>query len=1075
MRRVEASQGLSGPRLVPALTFGAELRRLRQSAGLTQAELAERSSYSGVYLGMLERGERTPTVRTIALLAAALALNPREHALLEQSLGQVRPPISALPVRRSSLPRLIGRARQLDALDRCLGEAGLPVLLLSGEPGIGKTRLLYEAIERAESAGWTVLFGACQRRASADSYAPLLDAVLQYLRARPPSEAAIALEGCAWLVRVLPELTALNVLAPVGTLPPERERRLIFDAVSTFLSNVSGPAGTLLVLDDLQWASADAIDLLEAIVRRGGRLVISYRDTDLRRLDPLAVLAADLTRDGLVERCAVSALKADEAGHLLDAMLGDTTPVVDEERNAILKRTGGVPFFIVSFVQAIATGEHDHLDGNVPWSLGESLRQRLALLSPTARDVLQAAAVIGRQAPSLLLTVVAGKSDDDAMTALDVLCHHRFLEEQGDTYRFTHDVIYDVVDADLGLARRAVLHRRVAEALEQVEGVREVDRLAHHYERSDYPEKALPYIEQAGDRASERSAYSAAASYYRRVIERFESLDRPLDVARAREKAAGVAVAVGAYDDALALLRPVIDAYRVAGDEGETVRAVIASGQAYGRRSTPGQGITLLTEHLARLGAMATPAHLSALQAALAHLLFLNGDYVGQVEAAERAVALARQAGDLPLRAVAESRRGVGLLLLGKLDEALRVLQEAVQLSEEANETESLWRSIGNIGVIYFCRGEFTLLPPYEERALAIARQQGDPLAIARTRSNCGEGAQYRGDWAEARVAFDDALSVVRSIGDSDATIYPLLNLAALNFLEGHNEEAAQLIHDAVRLIEHSGDLQAERWCSGLLAEIDIASGYPERAVERLAAFETFAGTEELNILYTLPTLAWAHLERGNKTAATAVSAKAVERAHAMRHRVVLVDALRVAAMAACSEGRFAEATAALDEGLAHSRAMPFPYAEARLLHVYADVALRSGASDRLNEARDYLQKALALYGTLGARADAARARFDLESLAYRVHLLAAGIALTQGQWARIDAVFPAKPLRGRPRVDSRRICAAIIFVTHTGRGWTSLPSSFGDDATAHRRLQEWRADGSWRRIEIILGGGEDD
>lgn len=135
-------------------------------------------------------------------------------------------------------------------LDEHLEGAGPPLLLLAGEPGIGKTRLLDALAERAVRSGWAVLAGGGGR--AGDPYAPLLDALEQHLRRTRPAARRAALQGCAWLARLLPDLrTEVSEPLPGWPLPPERERRLVFDAAGRFLANVAGPAGTLLLLDDM--------------------------------------------------------------------------------------------------------------------------------------------------------------------------------------------------------------------------------------------------------------------------------------------------------------------------------------------------------------------------------------------------------------------------------------------------------------------------------------------------------------------------------------------------------------------------------------------------------------------------------------------------------------------------------------------------------------------------------------------------------------------------------------------------------------------------------------------------------
>src|SRR5262249_15470911 len=198
---------------------------------------------------------------------------------------------------------LVGRARELALLERHLAGEGPPVLLVAGEPGIGKTRLLQEAAARAAGTGWCVLQGGCSRRGGQEPYAPVLGALEWYIRGHDPIHLRTTLQGCAWLVRLLPELADGPIEPlPAWTLPPEQERRLIVRAVGRFLANAALQAshdgqktrqagcGVLLVLDDLQWASADALELLVALVRTIPelplRVLSAYRDSEIGPDDP---------------------------------------------------------------------------------------------------------------------------------------------------------------------------------------------------------------------------------------------------------------------------------------------------------------------------------------------------------------------------------------------------------------------------------------------------------------------------------------------------------------------------------------------------------------------------------------------------------------------------------------------------------------------------------------------------------------------------------------------------------------------------------------------------------------------
>jgi hypothetical protein len=187
--------------------------------------------------------------------------------------------------------------------------------MLTGEPGIGKTRLLQAGAVYAGELGLRVLEGGCGRRGHQVPYAPLLGALQGHLAVQTARRRQRELRGCAWLVRLLPELAEQGVEPlPTWAVPPEHERRLMFAAVARFLGNVASPAGTLLVLDDLQWAGVDALDLLATLARAATavplRIVGAYRDTEVAPRDPLAVLLADLAQAGLAAQRALGPLAA---------------------------------------------------------------------------------------------------------------------------------------------------------------------------------------------------------------------------------------------------------------------------------------------------------------------------------------------------------------------------------------------------------------------------------------------------------------------------------------------------------------------------------------------------------------------------------------------------------------------------------------------------------------------------------------------------------------------------------------------------------------------------------------------
>ncbi|HEX6123634.1 MAG TPA: AAA family ATPase, partial [Ktedonobacterales bacterium] len=664
--------------------FGALLKRYRNAAGLTQEELAMRAGLSVEAISALERGTRqAPRKETIQLLIEALNLGEGDGAVLQNAARRrlTAAPVSgtlSLSPEGAAVP-FVGRARELALVQRLLSTAGQPALLLAGEPGIGKTRLLGMAAAQAAAQGWTVLQGSCYPHSGQEPYAPLLEALQSRIRGQAPAQLRKELEHCAWLSALLPELAeVVPAPAALGSTQPEQQRRLLFNAVGTFLTNVAGPSGVLLVLDDLHWAGADALDLLAALVhsaRAAGqtrvRVAGAYRDVEVTPQHPLSGLVAQLARAGLLAQARVAPLGEEEAANLLDSLLDDGQRAEEAVAERVLTRAGGVPFFLVSCAQGLSAGALDSTGAEgVPWDVAETVRQRVGALPEAARELLATAAVADRRARRAVLIAVAaraGRDEREVLQALDAACHARLLAEEGeDAYTFAHGLVREVVWADLGAARRAALHRRVAEAVEHQPGTPPAEALAYHYTRCGEHEKAALYLERAGDRAREIHANTAAEEYYRELADQFDALGRLGEAARARGKLGEVLRVVARYDEALETLRLAADGFRAANDLEGRRQAVAQLGRVHARRGTPQEGIAAITGLLTATGEREATLGLAALYVALAELYSTSGRYREQLDAATRAAELARDLSlsDALLLAQAEHWRSTALLTL---------------------------------------------------------------------------------------------------------------------------------------------------------------------------------------------------------------------------------------------------------------------------------------------------------------------------------------------------------------------------------------------------------------------------
>ncbi len=967
-----------------SMSLGELLRAYRRAAELTQETVAERAGISVRVVSNTERDAgRVPRKNTLALLNDALELPPEDRARVEAAWRRRAEAQDAQPGMEPALPPLVGRERELALLDRHLTGAGPPVLMFAGEPGIGKSRLLDEAAARAPMHGLRVLHGGCQRHDAEAPYAPLPDALTRYINGLSPARRRADLRGCAWLARLLPELAdALPEPPSAWPLPPGEERRLMSEALARFLGNVAGPAGTLLALDDLQWAAADALALLARLVRPARApavplyVVGAYRDTEARPGDPLAEALADLAHQRLVAHHTLTPLSTPEAAQLLDGLLtgahGEGVVVDPVTRERVARRTGGVPFFVVSYAQALRADTHaeDNADA-VPWDVRQSLRQRVAALPRPAQTMLGAAAVVGRRVSRALLVSALERPEDEVLDALEDAARARLLVEAGpDTYQFAYDVIREVIESGLGAGRRTVLHRRVAEALERARGERSAEALAYHYGRGDAPEKAVLYLELAGDRALGRYATEAAEAYYRETAQRLDWLERPRDAARVREKLGEVLRTVNKFDDALTVLDAALEVYRAAGDQLGLGRVTAQIGHVHLDRGTPDQAMARVLDMLTYLEDNEAWQGLAALYMTLALFFVAGGRYQEQMFAAERAIELAHKAGDAGIAANAEAARGHALLLLGRLDEARAVMEAAIPLAEAVGDLDCLTATFGNLSALHRWRGDVAQSWRYVERSIAAAEQLGNAVLIMIAKFRRAVLALYAGDMAQAHADLDWVAPLDERIGGAWVFAYPVIALGVACAIEGDWERAERYLERGSAVAAPLGDIEASRRAQTWLAERDLSEGRPAAARDRLIPLLDREGLQELDVTTLLPLLVRAYLGLGDADRGAEMATESVSRARAQGHRIALADALWARGMVAARQEQWDEAAQALEEGLDLTHDISYPYAEARTLETYGAMRLAQG---EIGAARTRLEAALAIFDRLGARGDAAR------------------------------------------------------------------------------------------------------
>ena len=963
--------------------FGDLLKGYRGRAGLTQEELAERAQLSIRGISDLERGiNRTPRRDTVAALANALGLSPaeREAFLAVARAGRQSAPPAHAPTgiaARRHTP-LVGRLPEMALLERMFNGEAPQVLALAGEPGIGKSRLLREAAALGAARGMRVLHGGCQSRAGQGPYAPLLEALERDISRLTPAQRRAALQGCEHVASLLPELVASAPTASrTWTLSPDQERRLMFAAVGRFLANTAGPEGVLLVLDDLQWARADALDLLATLVRREDgppvHVAAAYRDTEVRTKDALPQWLAALSREGLARRLWLGPLPEEDAAQLVKILLADErggqSVALDEDHiHRVVERAGGIPLYLVSSVQALRANGRCDMSGEplavsdepVPWDVAEMLSQRIAELPATAREALKVAAMIGRRAPLWLLKGVIEQPEEQLAEALELACADRLLLDGGDAeYEFAHDVIREVVASEVGSARRALLHRRIAETLEREPGGPHVERLAYHYARSGDIERAAHYLELAGDRALALGALAEAESAYREAVERLERLGRSAPAAGVREKLGRILMTRAHFAEAHTVFEAALSAYDAACDADGAGRAVAQIAWGHARQGQPTAGLKRIAEFFAHPRAQTVQPHTRmALLMARAFLHFMRGEYREQLAVDEAILTLAQEIGEAAMIAQVAAHRSLSLTMLGRHDEALLTITEVLPCLEGLGDPQSLLMAYNALSSAHTVHGKLDLALEYMWRQLSISEQLGDLVALVFELAALASIHYFRGDWDEAQAVLDRAEQLATETGPCWGTPYVLEGRGRILLARGQTVEGMQSLSRALEQAQSAHDVQAICGAQSALAEADLLGGRAQRALERigpLAADDEAGANDSMGVLYLL---AWCHLELGDVTQAAEVARRSLSLARERHDNLALLNALIICtdALAACEDQQAARDTST--EAVELARRIRVPYGEAQALYRAGRLASQQG---RMEAARQQLTAALAI------------------------------------------------------------------------------------------------------------------
>ncbi len=743
-------------------SFGYWLRRRRKALDLTQEALADAVSCTRFTIRKIEADERRPSRGLAERLAARLAVPMEERAAFLEAARAIRSVqnlvIDQVPVGGRD-PRLrggdearggdvaeaspfVGRANEYGLLVGLLARltAGSGhVVLVEGEPGIGKSRLMHELSRYSDASELRTLATNCYEIERAMAYQPVIDLVAKALEQVPDEAlgklAPVSLAEIAGLVPAVAERVVVPSLS--ADFPQARQARL-FQAIVQLFEAAAGGRQLVVMVDDIHWADDASAQFIHYLARQAASrpllLVCAYRDEELDAQERLSGLVQSLRRERHARHVPLARLQVTDAEALVDR-LGDPKLKVPGLAARLHRETDGNPFFLTSMLHSLAHGESPvdlARELPLPDALRASVRARLSHVEAGARAVLDVAAVLGRRFDFDTLLAVSRQHEEELLPSLEALVRRRLLRETQEEgfYDFSHDKVREVVYREIVAARRMALHRAVAETLERhAEGGERDERLAEHYERAHAWKKALQYVLLAADRSQKLFAMRDALHWLDRAVALAESHPDAIDPTALVDlygRRGAARAQAGQTEGAVADIGRVIDDARRRGERLAVRDAFIQLGMAHRRGDDYAQATQCLGEALAQSREMNDERHVADTLYHLGTVMWSDGRNREAIACHQEAVEICRRLGLHDLVAV-QAYHGRGEAHYNNLEpaQAIACYERSIELArgigDRSYESENLmmiaFACTGYMGLADYARGESHFLA-----ALEIAR-----------------------------------------------------------------------------------------------------------------------------------------------------------------------------------------------------------------------------------------------------------------------------------------------------------------------------------------------------------------
>jgi len=887
------------------------------------------------------------------------------------------------------------RASLLSALD---GHGGL--VLVGGEPGVGKTTLVKQLIREAEQRGALAVFGRCYESEGTVPYSPFVEMLEQALGLMP---AGIVREDMGddapELARLVPELRRRfpDIGEPLE-LPPEQQRRYFFNAVGSFVARGSARFPLLLVMDDVHWADEPTLLLIEHIAELLPELRVlgvgTYRDVELEVSRPLAAAMERLVRARLIDRISVKRFDRATVATMLEALAGKSAP--DPVVGAVFAETEGNPFFVEEVFRHLMEEGKLFVDGefrsdikldelDVPESVRLVVGRRLERLGVESQRVLAAGAVVGRAFPFRLLEEV---SDLEAGRLIDIVeeaeAARVIVPEQRDGevhYSFAHELIRQTLLSGVSILRRQRLHLSVAEAIERTDKRARQERpseIANHLLQAGAAadtERTLEYLELTAQRALDSAAFEDAIRAIDDALAVVDPEDR-LRTAKLHERQGWAVRALGRFEECIDIWDGVVSTYAESGLTDEAATLCWEMGYQLIWLSRFDAAFASYARGLSIVGELRNASR-SLLVGGTGGLMGLAGLFEQGEEQFQEAESMARQIKD---------ERALGRVLWGRtisnwsnarIPEAIASGRAAIELLRRANDQWTLVDALAWTSFPLNYSGDHRGGQKLAEEGVELAEKLGHRGGEVLARRGVALGwFLNNADLDELeRLANDDLerFESIRSPWVSQSHDW----LASLRILRGDLDQAVRHADRSIEL-EPLSAFTGFGWCYKFLSraygqDVDACRGL---LLEQPGALPGPAERASIGRTSMLVFAAYGCVVAGLRDEAAALYPLVAERTDQFPIGLFdLVLTQRVAGMAAAADERWNDAARHFEAALRQAEEIPNRIDEPQVRHWFGKMLLDRGGSQDEARGREMVGSAIDSYTTIGMPLHAAMAR----------------------------------------------------------------------------------------------------